>query len=356
MKNSFINMKNTKIILVIALLLSFSLSFYSCGKKSDGETKQQEEKKLTLVKVKTIESESFSDKLKISGTIKPYATAKVSSELGGLITSIPKDKGSYVGKGETVVHLKNELDMATLNQNLANVELLRMNYEKQKQLYEENATTEIQYLNAKWQLEAAERGLDVLRTKMRTSSVHSPISGVIDDKMMNKGEMSAPGVPILSIVDISRVKISAGVPESYVSKIKKRQSVRVTVDVIPGADFEGEISYIAPSLDAGSRTFEVEIVISNRDKVLKPGMNANVEIAQSEVTNAIVLPQDIIIDYGEEKFVYVLDGDIARKRIIKVGGREGNQVLIESGLNPGDKLITDGYLSVKDNEKVQVTQ
>ena len=252
-------MKKYSIIFVVLILVSFS--FYSCGKKTEGETKKEDEKKLTLVKFKTIETSSFSDKFKISGTVKPYATAKVSSEMGGLIVSIPKDKGSYVSSGETVVHLKNELDMAAFNQSLAQVELLRMNYEKQKQLFEENATTEIQYLNAKWQLEAAERGLDVLRTKMKTSSVRSPISGVIDDKFMNKGEMSSPGMPILNIVDIRRVKISAGVPESYVGKIKKGQHVNVSVDVIPGAEFDGEISYIGPTLDPGSRTFEIEIII-----------------------------------------------------------------------------------------------
>ena len=347
-------MKKYSIIIVLLILVSFS--FYSCGKKTEGETKKEDEKKLTLVKFKTIETSSFSDKFKISGSVKPYATAKVSSEMGGLIVSIPKDKGSYVSRGETVVHLKNELDMASFNQSLAQVELLRMNYEKQKQLFEENATTEIQYLNAKWQLEAAERGLDVLRTKMKTSSVHSPISGVIDDKFMNKGEMSSPGMPILNIVDISRVKISAPVPESYVGKVKKGQHVNVTLDVIPGADFDGEISYIGPSLDPVSRTFEIEIVISNRDKILKPGMNANVEISESEVADAIVLPQDLVIDYGEEKFVFVLEGDVARKRIIKIGGREGNEVLIESGLNPGEKLIVEGYQSVKDGEKVQVVK
>ena len=345
-------MKKYSIIIVVLALASF---LFTRAAKTEGETKK-EEKKMTLVKFRTIETSLFSDKFKISGTVKPFATAKVSSELGGLILSIPKDKGGYVSKGETIVHLKNELDMAAFNQSLAQVELLRMNYEKQKQLFEENATTEIQYLNAKWQLEAAERGLDVLRTKMKTSSVHAPISGVIDDKFMNKGEMSSPGAPILNIVDISRVKISAGVPESYIGKIKKGQHVNVSFDVIPGAEFDGEISYIGPTLDPGSRTFEIELVINNRDKILKPGMNANVEISESEVSDAIILPQDMIIDYGEEKFVYVLEGDIAKKRDIKVGGREGNNILILSGLNPGDKLITDGYLSVKDNEKVQVAQ
>jgi Cu(I)/Ag(I) efflux system membrane fusion protein len=84
----------------------------------------------------------------------------------------------------------------------------------------------------------------------------------------------------LSIVDVSRVKISAGVPEKYVTEIKKGQEVNITVDVLPGTGFTGKISYIAPSLSTTNRTFEIEIVINNPDRILKPEMNASVEIAK----------------------------------------------------------------------------
>jgi membrane fusion protein (multidrug efflux system) len=350
-------MKN-KILLVSVIASVFSLSavFYSCGKGGGTESKQEPEKKLTLVKVKQIETTPYTDNYKISGTVKPFASAKVSSEEGGLILNIPKDKGSYVSKGEMIVYIKKDVEIATFNQTAAQVELAKMNYEKQKELYEENATTEIQYLTAKWQLESAEQGLNILRTRLKSANVRAPISGVIDDKFMNKGEMSAPGSPILSILDISRVKISAGVPESYITQIKNGQSVNITVDVLPGMDFEGRVNYIAPALNGTSRSFEIEVVINNRNRVLKPGMTANVQIAQFNKENAVVIPQDVIIDYGEEQYVFVLEGDIAKKRDVKIGGRNGNDVLIDSGLNPGEKLIIEGFQSVKDGEKVQIGQ
>jgi RND family efflux transporter MFP subunit len=214
----------------------------------------------------------------------------------------------------------------------------------------------MQYLTAKWQYEAAVRGADILKTRLKTGFVRSPISGVVDDKFMNKGEMSAPGSPIFSVIDISTVKVSAGVPEMYITKVKQGQSVKITVDVLPGVDFEGKISYIAPALAGTSRTFEIEILINNRDKVLKPGMNANVQISEFTKENAIVVSQDLIVDYGDVQYVFILDGDIARKRELKLGGRNGNQVLIDSGLNAGDKLITDGFQALKDGDKVQVVQ
>lgn len=344
----------SKIIIPVSLLL-MSFMFSSCG-KGDGEPKQQTEQKLPIVKVMSMQASTFKDNFKVIGTIKPFAEAKVSSEEGGLLVSLNKDKGSPVGKGEVIARLKKDVEYATYDQVEAQVNLAKINYEKQKQLWEENATTELQYLTAEWQYKSAERQLEVLKMHLKTAYIRSPIGGVVSEKFTNKGEMTAPGSPIVQIIDISSVKISAGVPELYLPKIKKGQSVNVTVDVLPGVDFEGKINYIAPALTGTSRTIEIEIVINNKSRVLKPGMSANIEISEYSQENAIVLDQNLIIDYGEEQYVFVLDGDIAKKRVIKLDGREGNQVNVVSGLSAGEMLIYDGFNALKDGDKVQVVQ
>jgi RND family efflux transporter MFP subunit len=342
-------MKSERIIIFISLI--FAVLIYSCGKASE---QPKETAKIPLVKVKDLVTETFTDNFRVVGTVKPYATAKVSSEEGGLILAITKNKGDRVRAGEVLVRLKKDVEGATYEQMLAQFELAKINYEKQDELYKENATTEIQYLTAKWQMEAAEKGLDVLKTHMRKALVISPINGVVDDKFMNKGEMSGPGIPILNIVDVSRVKITAGVPESYINDVRKGQSVTVTVDVLPGSGFDGKINYISPTLSAGSRTFEIEIIIENKDRVLKPEMNANIEISKKEIEEAVVIQQDLIVDYGDEKYVFVLEGDVAKKRTLEIGGRNENSVLVTKGLNAGDKLIYEGFQALNDNEKVQV--
>lgn len=339
---------------IFALILSFAV--YSCG-DSGGETKKETvDKKLPLVKVKTVETGTFSDNFRVLGIIKPITSAKVSSEEGGLIVILNKDKGSYVRRGEIIAKIKKDVEIATYEQTEAQIELARINYEKQKQLFEDNATTEIQYLTAKWQYEAAIKGQDVLKQRLKTGYIRSPISGIVDEKFMNRGEMSAPGSPIVNIIDVSSVKVSAGIPEMYLTKVKKGQTVNITIEVLPGVEFEGKVNYIAPALQGTSRTFEIEVIISNRDKLLKPGMNANVQISEFSQPNSVVIQQDLIVDYGDEQYVFILEGDIARKRVLKLGGRNENMVLIESGLNPGDQLITDGFQSVKDGDKVQIGQ
>ena len=343
-------------IVITVIVLSLSVLYYSCGKSGSETNDKQNEKKLALVKAKTVETSSFENNFKVIGTIKPLAEAKVSSEEGGVLVSLYKDKGSPVGKGEVIARLKKDVEYAAYEQMEAQVNLAKINYEKQKQLWEENATTELQYLTAEWQYKSAQRQLEVMKMHLKTGFIRAPISGVVSDKFMNKGEMTAPGAPILNIIDISSVKISAGLSEMYVPKVKKGQSVNVTIDVLPGVEFEGKVNYIAPSLSGASRTFEIEVIIRNRDRILKPGMSANIQIAEYRQDNSIVIPQDLIVDYGDEQFVFVLEGEIAKKRVIKIGDRNQNMVQILNGLNPGEKIISEGFQSLKDGEKVQVVQ
>jgi membrane fusion protein, multidrug efflux system len=337
------------IYLVIVAALAFGIS--ACGKKQE---KKEPEKKLSLVKVRDVKGEEFSDVYKVVGVVKPYASAKLSSEEGGIITYISKDKGYAVRRGETVIVLKKDFDKASYDQAVSQYELAKDNYERAEKLYRENATTEQMYTNAKLQFNIAEKTVEMFRTRLGKGYITSPISGVVDAKFMNLGEMTGPGSPILSIVDISKVKIEAGIPEKYVTQLSKGRTVDITFDVLPEDEFEGRISYISPTLNPQSRTFDIEIIIDNSGRKLKPEMSANVFISNMDIDNAVVLERDLFVDNGDEQFVFVLENDIAKKKIIKIGGSSDNKVLVTDGLNIGDKLIYYGFRALVDGDKVKV--
>ena len=158
----------------------------------------------------------------------------------------------------------------------------------------------------------------------------------------------------MKIVDVSRVKVSEGIPERYINDVSKGSKVKITFDILPGEEYNGTVNYVSPTLSKINRTFEIEVVLNNPDRKLKPEMSANVQVTRFSVDNAIILSQDLIVDFGEEKYVFVLENDIAKKRVVTIGGRNGNDILIESGLKPGDKLIYEGYQSLVDGDKVKV--
>lgn len=339
--------KYLSVILVTILTVFLS----SCGSRKEEVVA---EKQIPIVKVMDINGESFTELYRVLGVVKPYASAKLSSEEGGIITYLSKDKGDRVGRGEVVVKLLKDSDYAMYEQALAQYNLAKENYERLQRLYIEGAATEQQFVNAKLQLDVSEKSVNVYEVRLRKSTVVSPISGIVDVKYMNRGEMSSPGAPIINIVDISRIKVSAGVPERYVNDLSRGQTIDIIFSNSPDERHKGIISFISPTIDAVTRTFEIEVVMGNPQGKLKPEMAAYIEITKSAVEDAVVLQQDLIIDNVEEQFVYVLEGDVAKKRILQLGGRNGNKVIIINGLMTGEKLIYEGFQKLVDGDKVQV--
>lgn len=340
-----------KRLIVLVTVITMAIGISACGKKQE---KKETEKKLSLVKVRDIKGEDFKEAYKVIGIVKPNTSAKLSSEEGGIITYLSKDKGSSVRRGETVVVLKKDFDKASYDQAVSQYELAKDNYVRAEKLFMENATTEQVYSNAKLQFNIAEKTVEMYRTRLGKGYITSPISGVVDAKFMNLGEMTSPGSPILSIVDISRVKIEAGIPEKYVTQLSKGTNVKITFDVLPEEEFSGKISYISPTLDPQSRTFDIEIILDNGGRKLKPEMSANIFISNMDISDAVVLERDLFVDNGDEQFVFVLENEIAKKKMIKIGGASDNKVLVTEGLNIGDKLIYYGFRALADGDKVKV--
>lgn len=343
-------MKNLFLLMLSLLLI---VSSFSCGKKS-GSNNKSSTQQLSVIRVAEVKPQHFVETYRVVGIVKPYESAKLSSEEGGIITYLAKDKGDKVRKGEVLIRLKKDTDQKAYEQALAQYNLAKENFDRVEKLYNENVATEQQYTNSKLQLEIAVKAVELYRTRLNKGYIVSPINGVVDAKFLQKGEMSSPGAPILSIVDISRVKINAGIPEKYVGQFTKGQNALITFEVLPDEKFYGIVSYIAPTIDPQSRTFEIEVVINNKDRKIKPEMSATLEFTRLDIEDAIVINQDQFIDNGEEKYVFVLENDVVRKRIIKIGGIADSKIYVESGLNPGDKLVIEGFRGLNDNEKVQV--
>ncbi|MCX6159347.1 MAG: efflux RND transporter periplasmic adaptor subunit [Ignavibacteriae bacterium] len=337
--------------LYLLLVLTLAVSMSACGRKKNN---QVEGKKLPLVKTTSVKGEYFEETYKVVGIVKPFETAKISSEEGGLITWLSKDKGDRVGRGEVVVKLKKDVDEAAYLQALAQYELTKETFERTERLYKDAVATEQQFTTSKLQMEIALKAVELYKVRLSKGYVQSPISGVVEAKFMNKGEMTGPGIPILSIVNIAKVKISCGIPERYLTQISKGESVKITFDVLPDEEFKGLISYVGPSINSVSRTFEIEVILDNSDRRLKPEMSSNITFTNLKVDNAVVLPQDYVVDNGDEKFVFVLEGDIAKKKVIKVGGRSDNKVLVQEGLSIGETLINVGFQGLNDGDKVSV--
>ncbi len=170
--------------------------------------------------------------------------------------------------------------------------------------------------------------------------------------------MASPGAPVARVVAVDRVKIVGGVPERFALSVHAGDPARITLDVLPGREFTGRISFVGTTVDAASRTVPIEIEMRNPDGAAKPRMVANVQIVRARLDDVIVVPQQVVNRTESGYQLYVVaerDGRLfAEARPVTLGPAYQNRVVIQTGLAVGDRVITVGHRQVDDGSRVRV--
>lgn len=187
--------------------------------------------------------------------------------------------------------------------------------------------------------------------------VISPISGVVGMKLAKVGEHVTSQVgglvsPVFVIYDIDRVKAYANVPEKYYSFISKGMPARISLDAYPGEVFAGSVNNVRPVIDPLSRTTQIEIVLQNASKRIKPGMFGKIDLPLKKVNAALIIPFDAVMGDGE-KTVFVSEGGKAKKRPVTLGLQQENSVQVVKGLVQTDKVIVSGQRVVNDGDLIK---
>lgn len=337
-------------------MLIASVSFIGCS-ESEGNAKAEKKEEIKKISIKIIElkEEKYSDFISVVGTVKPFQKALLSTTEGGKITKFYKDKGEFVKKGETILEIDNELLKASLDAAKAQFELAEITFQKQEQIYKQNVNSEIQYLQAKYGMEQLKANLKMIQTRYNNTFILAPFSGYIDYKFYEEGELAPVGQPIVNLINISKVKIEAGVPENYITSVKKGDISTVLVKAV-GKEYKGKISFVGTSVNASNRTFPIEITILNKEKQLKPELISEVKIQSKIYEKIITIPTEVIARVDDGYVVYVENNGKAESREIEILKRTGQIVAVSKGLNDGDKLIVVGYQSLINGQAINVVR
>ena len=205
------------------------------------------------------------------------------------------------------------------------------------------------------QVQTAKAHYESQQAQVAYSRVVSPMAGVVADRPLNEGDIAAPGTPLLIIMDVSSVVARVNVPQSDAPFVKVGQKAIIT-QTDSSEQTEGKVAVVSPSTDPNTTTVQVWVQIANTGERLKPGTAVHASIVTEEYKAASVVPAAAILP-GEEGGTAVLtvtSDSIAHTRAVKLGVREGNQVQILSGVNPGDEVVVVGGLGVDDKTKVKV--
>ena len=306
------------------------------------------------VSVYKIETGSFSNYVEVQGKIDAEENVTAYPQAQGTITAIYVKAGQRVSKGQLLVQLDNSILKQQLAQGEAQVDLMSTLYERQKNLWDQKIGTEVQFLQAKTNLQSMQKQQDALKQQSAFYSIKSPINGTVETMDLKLGQVAGPGVTGINIVNDNSLKIKANVPESYAASVRVGNTVKV---VVPDAkdSVTATINFAAKAIDPVSRSFPVEVKLPSR-ATLRPNMTAVLRIADYTNKNAITVPVKAVQQSESGDYVYINVNGVAKRAPIKQGAISGGSVEVLSGLKAGDEVIVDGVADVDEGDKVRVLQ
>ncbi len=346
------NIKKIGIYFVISLSL---VSLAACGKnEEDKKANKKESHKKVSVEVQTVEATSFTDFIETVGVVKPIEKANISYPEGGIIDRIENDKGSFVKKDDILFVIENDILKANLDAAEAQYNLAQMTFEKQEEIYKDNVNSEYQFLQSKYLRDQAKAAYDLAKTRYEKSFVKSPISGYVDSRNFDVGELAPPGITVMTVINTSMIKVVTGVPERYVGDVVVGKKAFLEFPELKDKKLYGKVSFVSNSVTTNNRTFDVEIIMKNPNRLIKPEMIVNVKIERKTIDDVFIIPDDALIRADDNYVLFIAKDGKAIRRDVEIISRFGSQVAIGSGLNNGEKLIVVGQQNLLEGTDIQI--
>ena len=311
--------------------------------------------KTKLVGVDTLAPVTFKHFVEVEGTVDAKENVLALQLAPGVVTAILVSVGDHVHKGQvlfTTDASATETQIATLKTQLA---LATTVYEKQAHLWKENIGSEVQYLQAKTNKEAAESQLAQLQNAVELTKCKSPIDGVVDEIRVKIGDMAAPSqaMPGVRVVNNSNLVIKAKLSDAQIGLLEIGDMVTVNFPDINNKTIQSKVSFVGQVVDRQTRTFNVEVKLDNRDANYKTNMIAKLLINDDVQKNVITVPTNTIQqNENGQDYVLVAENHKAVKRIIETGSNYNGTTVVTKGLSKGDMIISFGYSEVVDGQNI----
>lgn len=335
------------------IAISWRLSENKETMKANSELTQERTSVIPVTTAK-VAKETFSNDFTVNGTFQPSKELTIISDVNGRITSLKIDEGSYVKQNQLILSvdnklLENQLKSLKLNLDKAKKDLARMS-----NLLKDGGVTETQYEEAKLGVESLEIQIESTQKQIDDTYLKSPISGTVNRMNVEQGSYLAPGAPVANVVNINPIELEVYLTEEQVVTVKTGQKAKLTVDVLPGKEFTGTVTFIDVKADASKR-FPVKISLPNQSAI-KAGMNGRATFMADQPVAALAVPRTAFVGSIASGEVYVLESGVAKLRKVEAGTLFGNKVEILTGLSEGETVIVSGQINLQDNAEVKVIQ
>lgn len=299
-----------------------------------------------------------------NGTVKESKSITLAFQVSGNITQINADKGQEVKKGQLLAAVDETVYRDQYNAQLAQQKLAQDNYNRIAEVFKKGSIAEVKLVEAKSHLDQAVSVAKATYQNIAHTKLYAPTDGYIGEKMVEAGDLAAPGSPIFKLVKLQDVNILIPVPESEINTLRKGQSAVIKIGALANRNFKGLIDEVSVVSDGASHNYNVKVKVANSDGQLKPGMVANVffeAVSKKNTADSTSIRIPLIalqVDEQNKNFVYVVDkdGQKAVRRQVKRGELMNDVVVISEGLSSSDKVIVSGYQKITSGTLVKIVQ
>ena len=331
-------------------LLTAGLLLSSCS-----ENKKVEQKAPTRVKTQMVSPAMADGSQTYVGIIEEREATAVSFTGMGVVKRVLVSEGQAIGRGQLIAEMddtqaRNLLSGAEAQMNQANDALQRY-----QMLHDNGSLPEVQWVEIQSKVAQAKSQLEVAKKNLADCRLTAPVSGIVGKKLVGAGETALPSQAVVTILDVSNVKVKVAVPEGDISAIHPTTPSTISVKAV-GTTVKGGKIEKGIEADALTHTYDVRINVVNADRKLLPGMVASVQFMQegSQSIAGKSLPVTAVQKAADGSlFVWMIANDsTAHRTKVSIGSVQGNHVAITDGLNIGQRIVTEGYQKLSEGTKV----
>ena len=322
------------------------------------------------VSTMVVATSEWQPKLTSVGNVRAFRGVELSTEIGGLVLTVPIKSGQDVKEGDLLIKLNDASDVAQLKSLKAMADLAKVINERDSQQLAIQAISKNVFDTSAADAKSKSAQVESQTALVAKKNLKAPFSGRVGIVSINPGQYVNPGDKLLTLQTLDPIFVDFNLPQNNAEQIQVGQKVVVTTDAFKDASFIGKITAVSPKVDTNTRNIQVEAQVANPDKKIFPGMFANVNIQVGEQVKLLTLPQTAVTynPYGSTVFVAKPTGKKdkqgkpaleAQQVFVTTGATRGDQVAILKGVEEGATVVTSGQLKLKNgtpliiNNKVQ---
>jgi membrane fusion protein (multidrug efflux system) len=342
-------------IVIVVFVLLAGTKFLQIHKLMTTKWPQQVESVSSAV----AHEEKWQGSLTAIGSVNAIQGVLITPEIDGTVVEIGFTNGANMAQGDLLVKMDTSTEEAQLRAQEATVQWDKVSLDRAQSLRTANAISQsdLDSADATWKQAVATS--DSLRAIINKKTLRAPFAGQAGIRQVNIGQYLDKGKPIVSLQALSQVYGDFSLPQQDLAQLKPGMKVQLTIDAFPDKKFEGILTAMNPDLDPNTRSVNLQATFDNPGQLLRPGMFARMEVMLPQEQDVLVIPATSILSAPFGDSVYIIEQDtnnakglVVRQQFVRTGLSHGDFISVETGLQPGQKVVKDGVFKLHNNASV----